>query len=91
MTTISGVDESAARMGDDTPKNRAVEALEHAGAPYFVGHPDDHTELERHAAAGDIAIAIRRNQDYLTVQERMVLAAALLPEFDAPGIDHDVR
>jgi hypothetical protein len=78
-------------MGDDTPGNRAVEALRHAGAPYFVGHPDDHSELERHAAAGDIAIAIRRNQDYLTLGERMVLAAALLPEFDAPGIDHDVR
>jgi len=79
MTTIAGVGENAPPTGHDTPVNRAVDALKHAGPPPLLLHVPD--ELDRDMAAGAVAMAIQRGLHYLTVRERMVLAAALLPEF----------
>lgn len=79
MTTIAGAGENAPQTGHDTPANRATDALEHAGPPMPM--PASACGLDRDMAAGDIALAITRGLAYLTVRERVVLAAALLPEF----------
>lgn len=80
MTTLAGSWGNPIQQADDTPINRAVDALaaaEFAATPLPSGDP-----LVAELAAGDIANAIVAGRGLLTTRERMVLAAALLPEFD---------
>jgi hypothetical protein len=80
VTTLAGSWGNPSLQGDDTPTNRAVDALlaaEFAATPLPAGDP-----MAAEMAAGDIANAIVAGRGLLTVRERMVLAAALLPEFD---------
>lgn len=84
MTTVAGFPPNAAYQGSDTPEiNRALDALDAAG-PITEANPEDYDELSRDMAAGALAVQIRASQHLLTIRERMVLAAALLPEFDLP-------
>jgi hypothetical protein len=88
MTTVAGFTPSNSRRADATPGfNRALDALEAAG-PIQAGHPDEFDALDREMAAGALAVAIRSAQHILTQSERIVLAAALLPEFE---ISNDPR
>lgn len=84
MTTVAGVTHFGPQRPDDTPDlNRALDALDAAGpAPECT--PDAFDDLSREMAAGALAVQIRASQGLLTIRERMVLAAALLPEFDLP-------
>lgn len=81
MTTVAGVTETGNQQADTSPViYRAHEALEAAGEPQpFVLNP---SSLDEDMAAYAIALAIRENMHRLSVRERIVLAAALLPEFE---------
>jgi hypothetical protein len=81
MTTVAGVTENGTQQADTSPAiYRAHEALHAAGEPQaFVLNPDAYDE---DMAAYAIALAIRENMHQLPVRERVVLAAALLPEFE---------
>jgi hypothetical protein len=87
MTTLAGTfGNTAHRAGqsdDVTPSNRATHALL-ATDPAPVVELDTQPEDVRLAAAYDLAACIRTNLPLLTLRERLVLAAALLPEFDLP-------
>jgi hypothetical protein len=84
MTTVAGVTHFEPQRPGDTPEfNRALDALEAAG-PAPECDPDAYDAMSREMAAGALAVQIRASQGLLTIRERMVLAAALLPEFDLP-------
>ena len=83
MTTVAGVDSFGPNHTETTTENVGELALGVA-EPGPVGEPSDFPERERFAAAADIATAIRNGLAMLTVRERVVLAAALLPEFHMP-------
>lgn len=81
MTTVAGIIPFTDLDTYATPENRAELALL-AAEPGPVGVPTDFAEPERAAAAQDIATAIANGLAMLTVRERVLLAAALLPEFE---------
>jgi hypothetical protein len=83
MTTVAGVHSFGPNHTETTTENVGELALL-AVEPGLGGEPGDFTEFERYAAAHDIATAIRNGLAMLTARERLVLAAALLPEFKAP-------
>jgi hypothetical protein len=88
MTTIAGSYQDAARQAGDSPENRAVHALwaTEPAAPVDLESLPEHVRLN---AAYDVAACVRLNLPMLTLQERIVLAAALLPEFEISD-DHEV-
>jgi hypothetical protein len=85
MTTVAGVTENGIQQADTSPTiHRAHEALTAAGEPQlFELNPNAYDE---DMAAYAIALAIRANMHQLPVRERIVLAAALLPEFHQPDV-----
>lgn len=85
MTTVAGVTENGIQQADTAPAiYRAHEALEAAGElQAFVLNP---TPLDEDMAAYAIALALRENMHLLSLNDRIVLAAALLPEFHQPDV-----
>jgi hypothetical protein len=82
MTTVAGPIQNGPQQADEHPRNRAADALENgAGGWVPLGDPESHSELDRDLAAYQLAVDITELAGFLTVRERMVLAAALLPEF----------
>lgn len=88
MTTVAGVTPGDTHHADEithsTPSNRATHALIAVEPALPVDDLDAEPEHVRLSAAYDTAQAIVTNLPLLTLRERLVLAAALLPEFDLP-------
>jgi hypothetical protein len=84
MTTVAGVTGNDSQLAGVTPDNRATHALL-ATDPAPAVELDAQPEHVRLNAAYDLAACIRLNLPLLTLRERLVLAAALLPEFDMPS------
>ena len=85
MTTVAGDHPASATQPTCVaPGNRAVDALLSAEPGNPVSDLDAVPEPVRLSAAYDMAQAILTSLPLLTLRERMVLAGALLPEFDMP-------
>jgi len=85
MTTLAGLPGNAAQQAGEPPLNRAADALLAEDQAIAVDL-DSVDELSRDVAASALAHAIRSAGPFLTLVERLVLAAALVPEYhEHPG------
>jgi hypothetical protein len=81
MTTVAGPIQNGPQQADESPRNRATDALQAIGGWVPMDHLAPADDLDRELAAEQLARDITELAGLLTVRERMVLAAALLPEF----------
>jgi hypothetical protein len=80
VTTLAGPFGNAPQQAGEPPRNRAVDALG-AIEPERPVDLDKVDPLTREMAAAELARTIRSEGRYLTLAERAVMAAALMPEF----------